>query len=38
MDNEDKLARYGTQDEDKQHTICGVHSYMQPNTNDVHCN
>jgi hypothetical protein len=30
MDNPEKLAKYGTQDEDKQNTICDTHHYGEP--------
>ena len=33
IDNPEKLATYGTQDEEKQNTICVGHHYMQTNTN-----
>jgi hypothetical protein len=38
MDNPEKLATYGTQNEEKQNknnTICDGHHYMQTNTNNV---
>jgi hypothetical protein len=39
MDNPEKLATYGTQDDEKQNkkhnTICDGHHYMQTNTNNV---
>jgi len=39
MDNPEKLATLGTQDEDKQNkkhnTICVGHHYAQTNTNNV---
>jgi hypothetical protein len=39
MDNPEKLATYGTQDEDKQNkkhnTVCVGHQYSQTNTNNV---
>jgi hypothetical protein len=37
MDNPEKLATYGTQDEEKQKhsTICVRHHYTQTNTNKV---
>ena len=39
MDNPEKLARYGTQDEDKSkqkhNTICFGHHYTHTNTNNV---
>jgi hypothetical protein len=35
MDNPEKLAKYGTQDEDKQNTICVTHHYAQTTSNNV---
>ena len=35
MDNPEKLATYGTQDEDKQNTICVGHQYSQTKPNNV---
>ena len=35
MDNPEKLATYGTQDDEKHHTICVAHHYAQTNTNNV---
>ena len=38
MDNPEKLATYGTQNEEKQNKnnpICDGHHYMQTNTNNV---
>jgi hypothetical protein len=35
MDNSEKLAIYGTQDGEKQNTICVWHHYTQTNTNNV---
>ena len=37
MDNQGKLAKHGTQDEEKQkhNTICVGHHYTQANTNKV---
>ena len=35
MDNPEKLATYGTQDEDKNNTIRVGHHYTQANTNNV---
>jgi hypothetical protein len=35
MDNPEKLAKYGTQDEDKQNTICDTHHYAQINERAV---
>ena len=39
MDNPEKLATYGTQDEEKQsknNTICVGHNFTQTHTNNVH--
>ena len=35
MDNPEKLATLGTQDEDKHNAICVGHHYAQPNTNNT---
>jgi hypothetical protein len=35
MDNPQKLAKFGTQDEDKQNTICVTHHYTQTTSNNV---
>ena len=35
MDNPEKLATKGTQDEDKHNTICIVHHCVQKNTNNI---
>ena len=36
MDNPDKMATYGTQDEERRNnTICVGHHYTQTNTNNV---
>jgi hypothetical protein len=35
MNNPEKLATQGTQDEDKQNTICVGRHYAQTNTNNV---
>ena len=35
MDNPEKLATLGTQDEEKHNTLCVWHLYAQTNTNDV---
>jgi hypothetical protein len=36
MDNPDKMATYGTQDEERRNnTICVGHHYAQTNTNNV---
>ena len=34
-DNPEKLATYGTQDEEQHNTICDGHHYIQANTNNV---
>ena len=35
MDNPEKLASYGTKDEETQNTLCVGHHYAQTNTNNV---
>jgi hypothetical protein len=35
VDNPEKLATLGTQDEDKHKTICVKHHYEQTNTNNI---
>ena len=35
MDNPEKLATQGTQDEEEHSTICVGHHYTQTNTNNV---
>ena len=35
MDNQEKLATQGTQDEEKHNTICVGHHYMKENSNNV---
>ena len=35
MDNPEKPATLGTQDEDKQNTLCVGHHYTQPRINNV---
>ena len=35
MDNPEKLATYGTQDEEKHNTKCVAHHHAQTNTNNV---
>ena len=35
MDNPEKLAILGTQDEDKQNTMYVIHHYVQTHTNKV---
>ena len=35
IDNSEKLATYGTQDEEKHNTVCVGHRYMQTNTNNA---
>ena len=36
MDNPEKLATQGTQEEEKYNTICVVHYYAQTNTKNKH--
>ena len=36
LDNQDKLATKGTQEEEKRNTICAGHHYRQASTNRVH--
>ena len=35
MDNPEKVATYGTQEEEKHNTICVGHHYTQTNTNNI---